>query len=207
MEMHRSIKIKTPMSASKLKLTTKRKHSYDEKHIYDFTDASSEDDNVARGAEPYPKDSNLIWHGKLLHLKKMKVQLERLHEDNLDISVEEPFLSSDFYTCNSTLSNQPKEYNRSKINPETNCGVSSNISSEILYIDGPSSSAGHNINDANAKNINIININEENNSKHETSYDSSIQDNIIKAVENQTGRKIMSEESEAFFWDWILQKD
>ena len=37
--------------------------------------------------------------------------------------------------------------------------------------------------------------------------DISIQDNIMKAVQNKSGRKIMSEESEAFFWDWILKKD
>jgi len=33
------------------------------------------------------------------------------------------------------------------------------------------------------------------------------QDNIFNAVHNKNGGKLMSEESEAFFWDWILKKD
>ena len=43
------------------------------------------------------------------------------------------------------------------------------------------------------------NINEHNNPSN--------QDNIMESEKNKNGRKLMSEESEAFFWDWILQNE
>ena len=49
--------------------------------------------------------------------------------------------------------------------------------------------------------------NEENNAPQPYGYSPFLQDNILDAVENKDGGKLMSEESEAFFWEWILKRE
>ena len=49
--------------------------------------------------------------------------------------------------------------------------------------------------------------NEENNALPPYGYSPFLQDNILDAVQNKDGGKLMSEESEAFFWEWILKRE
>ena len=49
--------------------------------------------------------------------------------------------------------------------------------------------------------------NEENNAPPPYGYSLFLQDNILDAVQNKDGGKLMSEESEAFFWEWILKRE
>ena len=53
----------------------------------------------------------------------------------------------------------------------------------------------------------FLDVNEDSDIPTAKGENSSIQDNIMKAVQNENEGRIMSEESEAFFWDWILQKE
>lgn len=172
---------------------------------YNFSDESSEDDDnnvTSESVQPHLKDSNLKWHGKILHLKKVKVQLKRLRKDSVSIPIEESF-----HTCVSSFSNHPKEqYTRKKLNSEKSFGTSLDVHSEVL-VNEHSSSGGNDVNEYREKNNTLLSMNKEGSSNVETGQNLSIQDDIIKAVQNKTGRKIMSEESEAFFWDWILQKE
>ena len=174
---------------------------------YDFSDDSSEDEkNVTnKPVSPDSSESDLKWQGKSVYLKEMKVNLKRLNDNSRLNSTDETIPSSDFHSCASDPSNNPKEYitrnklevdlSSSKGNPHT-----VNDAQELIY------NVDRHVNEYIPRNP-FLGSDIDGNISPTYGDSPTEQDNIFNAVHNKNGRKLMSEESEAFFWDWILQKD
>jgi len=194
---------------------------------YNFSDDSSDDekDVINKPISPDRNEGELKWQGKSVHLKDMKVNLKRLHDNNKLNSTDDTTKSSDFYTCTSSPSSQPKEYiTRNKVkldsssSKEQRCGIGRGGRSRYLPESDEENQARTKDAQEHVSNGDKF-VNEyiesspffdgDNEGNISPTYgDSSIeQDNIVNAVQNKNGGKIMSEESEAFFWDWILKKE
>ena len=175
---------------------------------YNFSDDSSDEETISYKhgqLVPVLKEQNLKWRGKTLQLKDVKVKLTRLGEDSATNTTED---SSDFLTCVSSNMSYPKEYlTRHRIKLEKTKFGRSLTHSPDVGIDEHMLNEGQDINEYVERNSPSSYMNGENEVANEVAENISIQDNIMKAVQNKNGRKIMSEESEAFFWDWILKKD
>jgi len=111
----------------------------------------------------------------------LKWQGKSVHlKEMKDNATNDSIKSSDFYSCSSTSPKKPKEdITRNKLEPDN----------EVE---------------------NILSSDQTEKSFISPTYGNSpflLEDNILHAVQDKNGGKIMSEESEAFFWDWILKQD
>lgn len=170
---------------------------------YDFSDDSSGEEGTSKlsneSITPEKTENDLQWRGKTVQLKEMKIKLKRLNDGNVSNPTDDSVLSSDFFTCASSLSSCPMEY-LTKENVRQGKDIASlDVPPEVDDTGKCTSNQGQSISQYLERNTQELRLNEHN--------DSPIQDNIMEAVQNKNGRKLMSEESEAFFWDWILQNE
>ena len=170
---------------------------------YNFSDDSSDDEGVPKFSSesilPEKTENDLQWRGKTVQLKEMKIKLKRLSDGNVSNPTDDSVLSSEFYTCASSLSSFPREYlTKENVKPGEDM-ASLDAPPEVDDACEYTSTLSQSLSQYLEKNSQELNLNEHN--------DSSIQDNIMESVQNKNGRKLMSEESEAFFWDWILQNE
>jgi len=171
---------RNPINNTNMKRKVKKKESASKKLKYDFSDNSSEDRcSLNEQSISNMKELDLKWQGKAVHLKEMKVNIKRVHNQQ-ENATNDSLQSSDFYSCSSTTPNKPKEdITRNKLEPDN----------EVE---------------------NILSCDQTEKSFISPTYGNSpflLEDNILHAVQDKNGGKIMSEESEAFFWDWILKQD
>jgi len=111
----------------------------------------------------------------------LKWQGKAVHlKEMKEIATNDSIQSSDFYSCSSTTPKKPKEdITRNKLEPHN----------EVE---------------------NILSCDQTENSFTSPTYGNSpflLEENILYEFQDKHGGKIMSEESEAFFWDWILKQD
>ena len=171
---------RNPINNTNMKRKVKKKELASKKRKYDFSDDSSEDRcTLKEQSISNTKELDLKWQGKSVHLKEMKVNIKRVHNQQ-DNATNDSIKSSDFYSCSSTSPKKPKEdITRNKLEPDN----------EVE---------------------NIWSCDQTEKSFISPTYGNSpllLEDNILHAVHDKNGGKIMSEESEAFFWDWILKQD
>ena len=171
---------RNPINNTNMKRKVKKKELASKKRKYDFSDDSNEDRcTLKEQSISNTKELDLKWQGKSVHLKEMKVNIKRVHNQQ-DNATNDSIKSSDFYSCSSTTPKKPKEdITRNKLEPDN----------EVE---------------------NIWSCDQTEKSFISPTYGNSpflLEDNILHAVHDKNGGKIMSEESEAFFWDWILKQD
>ena len=187
--------------------------SYWNRHRYNFSSSdSSEEDEKTKFSGNKKSDENqeqikhnLIWHNKRLQLKETKIKIERLKLEKMLASNDglvqtEPVSSQEFYSCTSHLYVPPKKYktrNKSRqlnrYSEFENVDEDEPIDTNIDYTGKPHK------NEEDDRNIQFLSMIEENGYEIEK-----IADGMADKIQLEKGGKIMSEEDEAFFWDWII---
>ena len=174
---------------------------------YNFSDDGSEDERSADyETAASTLEQSLQWQGKRLKLKDFKIELVRLSGDEGE-KLAEPSINTSFASCVSNLSCQPREYpTRHRTKSEKSRYHAYQVTDPITEFCDENMIDGQGLNEYDSVSSTSF-IKETRGQCNKPEENLSVEDNILKAVQNQNGRKIMSEDDEAFFWDWILKKD
>ena len=149
------------------------------------------------------------WKGKRIKLKESKVNLVRLPQSKIDKQMKDSDRGVSV-TRTAKATRKAREYStRHKSKQEKSVGKKfSKPNKEVLDLGEQDDImiVGHSEHELASTSVGGNSANNDK-SKNPDETHHSINEGLLKAVQNKSDSKIMSDESEAFSWDWILKKD